>query len=855
MKGDFARQTFKPEKHYSGVLMQQGRVQLDADWNEQQAINRHRAEAVSADLVGPSGAPQAAPGFQITPQGADLLIGAGHFYIDGILCENESDVLFSAQPNLRQIDQALLPATAGLYLAYLEAWDRHVTALEDHDIRESALGGPDTATRTQTVWQVRLLRVTDPGGAVTCDTNFPEWNRLLDQNLRGPSNVGRMSAQSQPEESSPDPLCILPPGAGYRRLENQLYRVEIHQGGSRAEARFKWSRDNGTVASAIVPDEHGALVSGNVIQVAEIGKDGMLTFASDPPPEWLELTDDRYELMNQRGTLARVQDVDPGTRTITFAPGALPVLDPTQHPLVRRWDQSGATAAAAGVALTGDWQPLEDGVQVRFDDGLYRTGDYWLIPVRTAIGFETGNVEWPRDGAGPIAQPAQGTRHHFARLAILRLNAGAFSLVTGADCRRLFPPLTAISARDVSFSDATCQLGDATNVQQALDALCQRNASICSLLVGPGEDLAVALGRLAGAQDALICLRAGTYTLAQPLRIENRGHIQVVGAGPGTRIVAAQAEAALIFSNCASVKVSNLHVEAGVPGRGSRPSSDLNGALTFLNCPSVTVEGASVRCAGGPLRAATCITVRHAAAAPGSQARIHSCDLEVGHLQTGLLLVNVDRSDVSDNLVRAGARPVSDQLLQDVDYRAALRRQLISGMVVGGANIPIPAGTNATVTFNNQVVHFRSDPGLVRSNRNDTEWQRATNAVNPAGIANARLLERFLLSLASELLRTRGAGAGGSQLFRNVITTLLDQDTAAAEQGIVVGGVLAADVRVSGNTVRNAMQGIHIGLSLRTTAAAADVVRIEGNTIHVALPTSATRERHGIFVGSCGSLT
>ena len=38
MKGDFSRITFDPKKHYSRVLMQQGRVQLDADWNEQAAI-------------------------------------------------------------------------------------------------------------------------------------------------------------------------------------------------------------------------------------------------------------------------------------------------------------------------------------------------------------------------------------------------------------------------------------------------------------------------------------------------------------------------------------------------------------------------------------------------------------------------------------------------------------------------------------------------------------------------------------------------------------------------------------------------------------------------------------------------
>ena len=38
MRGDFTRDTFDPTRHYSGVLLQQGRVQLDADANEQSAI-------------------------------------------------------------------------------------------------------------------------------------------------------------------------------------------------------------------------------------------------------------------------------------------------------------------------------------------------------------------------------------------------------------------------------------------------------------------------------------------------------------------------------------------------------------------------------------------------------------------------------------------------------------------------------------------------------------------------------------------------------------------------------------------------------------------------------------------------
>ena len=52
----------------------------------------------------------------------------------------------------------------------------------------------------------------------------------------------------------------------------------------------------------------------------------------------------------------------------------------------------------AGGALTVDvpaandgFIELEGGVQVKFEPGTYKTGDYWLIPARTA----TGSIEWP----------------------------------------------------------------------------------------------------------------------------------------------------------------------------------------------------------------------------------------------------------------------------------------------------------------------------------------------------------------------------------------------------------------------------------------------------------------------------
>ena len=157
MKGDFTRSTFKPKKHYSGVRQQQGRVQVDADFNEYVDIQAHLRHTALGDVIGLCGGPQDNAGFQITVGTDGLLIGQGRYYVDGILCENDEPVLVANQPDLP--DQTLSTAPAsGYYLAYLNVWPRHITVLEDKDIREVALGGTDTATRTKTVWQVRLSR-------------------------------------------------------------------------------------------------------------------------------------------------------------------------------------------------------------------------------------------------------------------------------------------------------------------------------------------------------------------------------------------------------------------------------------------------------------------------------------------------------------------------------------------------------------------------------------------------------------------------------------------------------------------------------------------------------------------------
>jgi uncharacterized protein DUF6519 len=48
MKGDFSRRTVARGKYYRAVLMQQGRVELDADRNEQNDVSARSEHAPAA---------------------------------------------------------------------------------------------------------------------------------------------------------------------------------------------------------------------------------------------------------------------------------------------------------------------------------------------------------------------------------------------------------------------------------------------------------------------------------------------------------------------------------------------------------------------------------------------------------------------------------------------------------------------------------------------------------------------------------------------------------------------------------------------------------------------------------------
>lgn len=400
---------------------------LDTDWNEQADITINRIETGTIDIIGDTGAPFHYAGFEIiavnntgipTNPGTNIQISEGRFYVDGMMCENDAGVLFADQPDF---DKTLLPTAPGRYIFYLDAWLLHISVLEDPAIREVALGGPDTTTRSKTTWQVKYITVNNTS---TCVDALPA--AITSQ------STGQLKARAELPAGTDNP-CGLAAGGGYRRLENQLYRVEIHKGGaSRANATFKWSRDNGSVA---VKWESIDASNANNLIVSSTGRDELLGFRTG---DWIELIDDTTDLLGLPGIMVQLTKVDDNVLTIN--PGGNTITLSNKNPRIRRWDSS--TGEIALNTNNNTWVPLEEGVEVNFKEGTFKTGDYWLIPARTV----TADIEWPKDNAGvSLDQPPQGIRHHFAKLAILDLVTGASGIINWvpvSDCRPIFPPLT-----------------------------------------------------------------------------------------------------------------------------------------------------------------------------------------------------------------------------------------------------------------------------------------------------------------------------------------------------------------------------------------------------------------------------
>ena len=455
---DNSRFTFNPWNDYFGVVMQQGRVQLDSDWNEWLAEFVRRIHAGTLDILGLAGVPSTTPyGFKINAYhdtaGNHLTIGTGRMYVDGILVENHGPVTLAqwnpalaewsttspgaAEIDIDYTDQPYLPGATipgnGPFLVYLDVWQREVSYLEDVSLVDKAVG-VETTGRLQTVWQVKLLDISGVGG-VDCSTPDSQIQSVITGGTLIQPSASLLTTGVVPSASAGP--CALSPVPGYTGVENQLYRLEIHQGGSTTSTpppTFKWSREDASVATlvtAISTVTNSAGVPASQLTVQSLGRDQVLGFN---PGDWIEIVDDYLELnppasngQAQPGELHRIDSINAAANTVTLdftvSSASFPVINtnqtiPSRHTRIRRWDQAGAVYQSDGATVwidldsfgsTGIPVPpadtaviLENGITVAFEGSSFRTGDFWLFAARTA----DGSVEILNQPAAAQTQPA-----------------------------------------------------------------------------------------------------------------------------------------------------------------------------------------------------------------------------------------------------------------------------------------------------------------------------------------------------------------------------------------------------------------------------------------------------------------
>lgn len=570
MSFDCSRFSFHQWNDFLGVIKQQGRVDLDSEWNELVAQLTRRIQAGTLDTIGRAVVPRETPdGFLITfiddknPK-EGFKIGVGRMYVDGLLVENHGmppyknweghlaelrsnvPISFFEQPYLPFVKKAdnfpekfWRPELDDKhFLVYLDVWQREITALQmPEELIEKAVGF-DTTGRLQIIWQVKILSIDEKD--VTCsskDDEIPGWNDVI-----SPTGA-RLTISTGVAPMDPNP-CLVPPSSGYQGLENQLYRVEIHKGGDEKSATFKWSRDNASVASRIIK-----IKTLTEIVVEHIKRDDLLGFKGG---DWIEILDDRHELHGHPGILRRIKvdGVNESLNTLTLE-SALPgnhfpvdangMPEGDWHPRIRRWDQSGvvrledgstvidlnSSGKSDGIPLpsTGGKVMLENGILVEFNledkDSEFKTGDYWIFAARSV------------DGTIEILDhsPPRGIHHHYARLAIVTPKTKHIS-----DCRIHWPPTTEGNSCDCTVCVHPETHNDGTStIQQAIDVINRR---------GGGT----------------ICLDAGTYCITEPLQLHDVKSIRIHGQGLSTLLLGGGTSTIIDIENCVGVSVQNLTV-------------------------------------------------------------------------------------------------------------------------------------------------------------------------------------------------------------------------------------------------------------------------------------------------------
>jgi hypothetical protein len=521
MAGDYARVSYDPSRKWRGLTAQQGRVTVEADWNEAGAISEQANRQLTLDVVGPVGTPD--QGYAVTvvpasggPPGStpgDVFIGPGTLYLGGQRLDLDAQVDYAWQPDWLDYStdplwQAPAVPTApgtSYEVVYLLAIEVEVSAVEDPALADVALGGPDTMQR-QRILQ-HFVREPSPDGPWASVTGALASTGLqFDTATMRASSAAALQVSFTNSVVTPGP-CQPATTGGYLGGENQMIRVMVTDANPSGVPSVVWGFDDAsflyrisatnfdpasgnttlTLASAPVDSYHYPVLG----QAVEVLRDAAQLTATSP----VQLSDTDF-IASPAGIVTPVTSpYDPTQMQLTIS-GALPddyLSAATPQLFLRVWqaqvpappgqpvpliavNQAGA-AADTGIAVT---------LTLSSSTGAFHQGDFWrfaLRPMQPSIVYPARYLT--------AAQPPDGPRTWACPLAALEWDGGSATVLHRVP---RFTGLVGLTAE----------------------------SGCCTVNVGPldvdgGASLPALLQCYAGQGPVTICLEQGTYTIPGPL--------------------------------------------------------------------------------------------------------------------------------------------------------------------------------------------------------------------------------------------------------------------------------------------------------------------------------------------------
>jgi hypothetical protein len=590
MPSDRSRPPDDSRDQYTGGVMQQGRVILDRDFNTVREILDRRIAREALDVVGPCGTPDdgfaisltfGSPPLWVPPlplsppelEAFDFLIAPGTMYVGGervvFPARNAGRLItysYSDQPDVIARERQLFRLPPQQEVVYLHLAEQEVSATEDPDLLDVALGGPDTTQRLRLMRTVRRHDVKRADCAAAWAAATADWQsgqglvfdpgtmRLLPQ---ARLQVG--FTQTATEDNPCDPVAT----GGYLGADNQLIRVQVADPGSAGpsahQAQLLWGYDNASF----------------VYRVTSVDSSRKrLQLTRDPPDAFhMPQTGQAVEVLRTAAILGSEPDeTDPtGRRTIVRcvaeATGFVTTLaqsyDPSStakalvlndalpagyagdpYPLfVRVWQGLEPVAPSGGtVELTDPVSGATTGVRVTISVPVgapLTKGVFWMMALRPS----TPQAVYPeRLLASP--QPPTGPRLWACPLAVIDWIASPPAV---HNCGQSFDNLVDLSKRKLGGC-CTVSVSEGTTLQSVID------------------------GAVGLAAQVTVCLAPGSYTLDQPLRLDARHqHMVIEGCGGAATLTGAGpafADGLIVLSDAPEVTLRGLTLippPVGVP--------------------------------------------------------------------------------------------------------------------------------------------------------------------------------------------------------------------------------------------------------------------------------------------------